>query len=97
MAKSSKSLYETTLYNRLAFPWACVLAVLLGIPLAAKNERSGIFLSIIIAIGIILAYTLTSQLMLILGNRGIVPSAIAGIGPTAGFLAYGWYNAVTHH
>ena len=97
MAKSSKSLYETTLYNRLAFSWACVLAVLLGIPLAAKNERSGIFLSIIIAIGIILAYTLTSQLMLILGNRGIVPSAIAGIGPTAGFLAYGWYNAVTHH
>jgi LPS export ABC transporter permease LptG len=97
MAKSSKSLYETTLYNRLAFPWACVLSVLIGIPLAAKNERSGIFLSIIMAVGIILAYTIISQLMLILGNRGFAPAAIAGIGPTAVFLAYGWYNAVKHH
>ncbi|OGV39145.1 MAG: hypothetical protein A2X48_01430 [Lentisphaerae bacterium GWF2_49_21] len=97
MAKKSRNIYETTLYNRLAFPWACVLAVFLGIPLASRNERSGIFMAIIIAVAIIVAYTLVSQFMLILGNRGYVPPMIAGIGPTVVFLGYGLYNAVTHH
>ncbi|MFZ2654731.1 MAG: LptF/LptG family permease [Victivallales bacterium] len=97
MAKSSKNLYETTLYNRLAFPWACVLAVFLGIPLASKNERSGIFMAIITAVVIILAYTVISQFMLILGNRGIVPSLLAGIGPTFVFLAYGFYSVKTSY
>ncbi len=97
MAKSSKNLYETTLYKRLAFPWACVIAVFLGVPLAARNERSGIFMAIITAVGIILVYTVVSQFMLILGNRGVVPPLIAGIGPTLAFLAYGLYNVKTNN
>ncbi len=97
MAKTSKNLYETTLYKRLAFPWACVIVVFLGIPLAAKNERSGIFMAIIISVVIILVYTMISQFMLILGNRGIIPPMIAGLGPTLVFLAYGFYNVKTNN
>jgi lipopolysaccharide export system permease protein len=93
MAESCRNIYKTTLYYRLAFPWACLLAVFLGIPLAAKNERGGIFISIVIAVGLIVAYQLSSHIFIILGNRGILPPIVAGLLPTAAFIAYGWFKA----
>ena len=50
MVPSLKNVYMTILYYRLAFPWVCFLCVFLGLPLAAKNERAGIFLSIVTAV-----------------------------------------------
>jgi lipopolysaccharide export system permease protein len=89
MAATCKNIYKTTIYYRIAFPWASLLAVFLAIPLAAKNHRGGIFISIIVAVGIIVVYQISSHLFIIFGNRGILPPFIAGLFPTAAFIIYG--------
>ena len=47
MVPTLRGMYETILYYRLAFPTVCFLCVFLGLPLAAKNERAGIFLELL--------------------------------------------------
>ncbi len=97
MAPRCKAILMSVFYNRLAFPWSCFLAVFLGIPLATKNERSGIMLSIVVAIGVIVAYIIISQLLLILGKQGLLLPIVAGLFPTLAFLVYGWYTVVRNH
>jgi lipopolysaccharide export system permease protein len=97
MAPRCKAILMSVFYNRLAFPWSCFLAVFLGIPLATKNERSGIMLSIIVAIAVIVAYIIISQLLLILGKQGLLLPIVAGLLPTFAFLVYGWYTVVRNH
>ncbi len=82
--------YMTVFYYRLAFPWACFLAVFLGIPLATKNERSGSLLAIIMAVVIIIVYIVMAQVFLLLGKQGVLPPAIAGLAPTICFIIYGY-------
>ena len=95
MSQNRKNLYRTTLYYRLSFfPCAAIIAAFLGIPLATKNLRSGIFLSIILAVFIIMSYIVVSEVCRVAGNRGYLPPIIAGVGPTLGFIIYGWTNVV---
>ena len=94
MAPRCRAILMSVFYHRLAFPWACFLAVFLGIPLATKNERSGIMLSIIIAIAVIVIYIIISQLLLILGKQGLLAPVVAGLFPTIAFLVYGWYTVI---
>lgn len=89
MAKSCRNVYETTLYSRLSFPWTCIIAVFLAIPLAARHERSGIFKSIVTGVAVMVAYQVISNMACILGNRGFVPPLLAGLGPTVAFIIYG--------
>ena len=95
MSKNRQNLYRTTLFYRISFfPCAAIVAAFLGIPLATKNLRSGIFLSIIISVFIIMSYILLSEMCRVAGNNGYLPPIIAGMGPTLGFVIYGWYNVV---
>lgn len=95
MSEHRKSLYWTTFYYRLSFyPFAALIAALLGIPIATKNERSGIFLSIIMAVAIIVVYIVMSEILRVLGNSGKIPPILAGTSPTIAFLAFAWYNVV---
>jgi lipopolysaccharide export LptBFGC system permease protein LptF len=95
MPAKRKALYETTLYYRLSFfPFACLIAAFLGVPLATKNERSGIFLSVIVAVFVIVAYIASSALLRLLGNTQHLPPIIAGAGPTFIFLVLAWINVV---
>ena len=89
MAERVKSIYTTVFYYRLAFPWACFLAVFLGIPLATKNERTGSLLAIITAVVIIVVYIVVAQVFLVLGKGGILNPMFAGLAPTAAFLLCG--------
>jgi lipopolysaccharide export LptBFGC system permease protein LptF len=93
MSEHRKSLYWTTFFYRLSFyPFGALIAALLGIPIATKNERSGIFLSIIFAVLIIVAYIVVSEVLRVFGNSGNIPPFIAGTTPTFLFLAFAWYN-----
>lgn len=94
MVPALRGMYQTVLYYRLAFPTVCFFCVFLGLPLAAKNERSGIFLAILTAVGIIVAYQVMTELFLILGKQGIVPPIVGGLFPTAVFVLYGWFFIV---
>ena len=94
MVPSLRGMYKTILYYRLAFPTVCFLCVFLGLPLAAKNERAGIFLSIITAVGVIVVYQLLTEIFLVLGKQGFVPPIVGGLTPTIVFLFYGWFFVV---
>lgn len=94
MAKSLKNMYETLLYYRLSFPFVCLLCVCLGLPLAVKNERSGIFLSIIIAVAAIVVFQIMTEIFLILGQQGFVHPIIGGVGPTFAFLLYSYFGVI---
>lgn len=94
MAPSLRNVYSTILYFRLAFPWACFLGVFLGLPLAAKNERGGIFLSIAVAVGVVVGYQMLTQVFLVLGKQGLVPPIIGGLAPTVAFMVYGWFFVI---
>jgi len=94
MAPRCKAILMSVFYSRLALPWACFLAVFLGIPLATKNERSGIMLSIIVAIAVIVVYIIVSKALLILGKQELLDPMVAGLLPTVAFLVYGWYTVI---
>ena len=89
LPKPIRALYQTYLYRHLAFPWACFLCAFLALPLAAKNQRSGIFTSIMSAVGVIVAYQILSDVFIMLGKSGQIPPVIAGLLPTVAFAAYG--------
>lgn len=84
-----RCIYETVMYYRIAFPWACFLAVFLGIPLATRNERTGSMLAIISAIVLIVVYIVIAQLFLMLGKSGALPPIVCGLAPTAAFIIAG--------
>ncbi|MCI7643385.1 MAG: LptF/LptG family permease [Lentisphaeria bacterium] len=92
MSPAIRAEYETAFFYRLAFPWASFIAVFLGIPLATKNERSGVMLAIVSAVGVIVAYVVISQLFVTLGNNRLLPPVVAGVFPTIAFIIYSWYN-----
>jgi len=94
MSERMRDIYTTMFFYRLAFPWACFLAVFLGVPLATKNERSGIMMSIIVAVAMILLYIICAQGFMILGKRGVLNSAFAGLAPTIVFVLYGAYKVI---
>ena len=84
-----RAIYMTLFYYRISFPWACLIAVFLGIPLATRNERTGSLLAVISAVVIIVVYIVIAQVFLIFGKAGFVPPIIAGILPTLAFIVYG--------
>ena len=92
MADRVESIYMTVFFYRLAFPWACFLAVFLGIPLATKNERTGSLLAIITAVVIIVVYIVAAQVFLVLGKGGILNPVFAGLAPTVAFIAFSAYR-----
>lgn len=94
MSERLKDIYMTYFCYRLAFPWACFIAVFLGIPIATKNERSGVMLSIMTAVGMIIGYIVCAELFLLFGKSGVLNPVIAGFAPTVGFIAYGYYTVM---
>ena len=94
MPERVRAIYETVFYYRLAFPWACFLAVFLGIPLATKNERTGSMLAIVSAVGVIIVYIVIAQVCLVLGKGGLINPMLAGLMPTIGFIVYGLWRII---
>ena len=91
MAQHLRRIYATILFNRLAFPWACFLCAFFALPLATKNERSGIFTAIATAVGIAVLYQVLNEIFMVAGKNGYLPPVVAGLAPTVIFGAYGVY------
>jgi len=94
MAGRVKNIYLTIFFYRLAFPWSCFLAVLLGVPLATRNERTGSMLAIVTAIAVIVGYMVVAQIFLVLGKGGHLNPCVAGLAPTIAFLGYGVWRLI---
>lgn len=87
-----KCIYRTVFWYRISFPWACLIAVFLGIPLATKNERTGSMLAVISAVIVIVVYIVIAQIFLVFGKSGVIHPVIAGTLPTICFILFGLYR-----
>ncbi len=94
MSERMRNVYMTLFCYRLAFPWSCFLAVFLGIPIATRSERSGVMLSIMTAVAMIVGYVICANIFLLLGKQGIFNPVFAGFAPTIGFIGYGYYKVL---
>ena len=88
MPVSLKRVYQTFFFYRLAFPWICFISAFLALPLATKNERSGIFIAIANAVVIVLLFYVLSEIFKIAGQSGYMPPFLAGFAPLIMFLLY---------
>ena len=84
----SKNTLKTELYSRYAFPWVCLFAVMIGLPIAGRNARKGVVTSIMSAVTVVVIYMVLSQIFVVLGNKGYIPTFIAGVLPTVGLGIY---------
>ena len=85
---------DVKLYSLIFTPFACLISVLLGIPLSITQQRQGALASAAKALGIMIAYYVLLQIFQNLGNNGILPAFIAGSAPTLFFLIFGLYISI---
>jgi lipopolysaccharide export system permease protein len=84
------------MHTKLAAPSAALVMVLLGIPFAMKNSRSGgIALGIGTSVAIGFAYFIVNAVLLSYGRSGALPSLIAAWGANLLFSAAGIWLAMT--
>ena len=82
---------DVKLYSLIFTPFACLISVLLGIPLSITQQRQGALASSAKALGIMIAYYVLLQIFQNLGNSGILPAFIAGSAPTLSFTFFGLF------
>jgi lipopolysaccharide export system permease protein len=78
-------------YSLIFSPFACMISILLGIPLSITQQRQGALTSSAKALGIMIAYYVVSQVFQNMGNAGHLPAFIAGSLPTISFISFGLY------
>ena len=69
--------YEVTYYYRYAFPFTCLIVVLMGIPLGMQVSRSGPLLSVGTALVLVVAFYFLNNITLALGEGGRIPAMAA--------------------
>jgi len=80
---------ETSRTQRLAFPFACLIITLFGMPLAHSNKRGGAPLSIGIALATTIIFMTFIRITEALGAGGVIPALVAAWLPNAIFLIAG--------
>ena len=96
MPPETINLYKTILYYNLSYPWICLFCVFLGVPLAARNERAGVMVAVLSAVGVVIFYLILNMIFLVLGKRNFIPAFVAGAGPTLVLAGYVWYKVFKH-
>ena len=88
--------YETMMHAKLSAPFAAFVMVILGIPFALRNSRSGgIALGIGASIGIGFAYFVVNAVLLSYGRSGVLPPLVAAWGANFIFVLGGIWLAMT--
>ena len=91
-----KNKYLVEVYKKYSIPFACILFVLIGVPIGILAKKGGFSISILLSFGFFLIY----YLMLIggeeLADRNKVPALICMWSPNAIFLLFALYfNIIT--
>jgi lipopolysaccharide export system permease protein len=88
--------YLTLMHAKLSAPFAAFVMVILGIPFALRNSRSGgIALGIGASVGIGFAYFVVNAVLLSYGRSGVLPPVVAAWGTNLIFIAGGIWLAMT--
>lgn len=78
-------------HRRLAFPFACFVFALIGIPLGLQNRRSGKSSGFSLCIGVLLLYYILLSIGKTFGQKAILPPAVAMWLPNLLFIGIGVY------
>ena len=90
------SRYETMMYSKFSAPFAAFVMVVLGIPFAIRNRRSGgVLLGIVAGIAIGFIYYVTSAVLVSYGRTGALPPFLAAWGTNCLFVLSGMWLAMT--
>lgn len=88
--------YFTLMHTKIAAPFAALIMVVLGIPFALRNSRSGgISRGISASIGISFAYFVVNAVLLSYGRSGVLPPVIAAWGANTVFMAGGVWMSMS--
>lgn len=88
--------YLTLMHTKIASPFAALIMVLLGIPFALRNSRSGgIAMGIGASIGIGFAYFVVNAVLLSYGRSGVLPPVVAAWGANTLFMLGGIWMSMT--
>jgi lipopolysaccharide export system permease protein len=88
--------YLTLMHAKIASPFAALIMVLLGIPFAMRNSRSGgIAIGIGTSIGIGFAYFVVNAVLLSYGRSGVLTPVVAAWGANFIFLLSGIWLSMT--
>ncbi len=88
--------YLTMMHNKLSAPFAAFVMVILGIPFALRNSRSGgIALGIGASIGIGFVFFVVNAVLLSYGRSGVLPPVVAAWGANFIFVLGGIWLAMT--
>jgi len=77
------------LHQKLAAPFACIIILLAGTPLALKARRGGAFLSLGGGLALVGVYYVAIAIFLALGKGGVMPATLAVWLPHAAFAIFG--------
>ena len=86
--------YKVELHKRYAFPFACIVFGLIGVPLGIQPRRSGRSYGFVFSILIILTYYISLTASEILALRHTIPAFLAGWLPNFLFGVFGIYLLV---
>jgi lipopolysaccharide export system permease protein len=88
--------YLTLMHTKIASPFGALIMVLLGIPFALRNSRSGgIAMGIGASIGIGFAYFVVNAVLLSYGRSGVLTPVVAAWGANVLFLLSGIWLSMT--
>ena len=88
--------YLTLMHTKIASPFAALIMVLLGIPFALRNSRSGgIAMGIGASIGIGFAYFVVTAVLLSYGRSGVLTPIVAAWGANVLFMLGGIWLSMT--
>lgn len=89
MPASTQNVFRTSIWYRLLWPFSCIVAALFGVGMSLSNERGGALKGVAMALGLMVAYYLVTQIFLMLGRGGYAPPVLAAALPPVVFLAGG--------
>lgn len=81
--------YRTEVHNRLAFPWASLIVVLLGIPVGTMTGRKGVMPAVAASLGMLASYYALMMFGIFLGKNMTIAPWLAGWLPILAFLLIG--------
>ncbi len=88
--------YLTMMHTKIASPFAALIMVLLGIPFALKNSRSGgVAMGIGASIGIGFAYFVVNAVLLSYGRSGVLNPVVAAWGANVLFMMSGIWMSMS--
>lgn len=88
--------YMTMMHSKISSPFAAFVMVVLGIPFAMRNSRSGgVALGIGASVGIGFGYFVINAVLLSYGRSGVLPAVVAAWGANIIFCLVGVWLAMT--